>query len=1032
METMQQIISAGANIVDATDLSRDVSRLRASFPKAHLLIDRAEWGRFKDVNLAVLLSQLKDATYDAEDLLRELDEQLLQQKTEAANRSVAGQFLASIFNRARVWISRSKARAEDAQSKLDKVIGEMEGALNFMGLNIEPRQLGKAPRMPETSSVLSESLVFGRDEEQGRVISLLGVPSAMPRSSAKRLREKSRRSSAMEVVATDLTVLPIVGIGGVGKTTLAQLVYNDPRVKSHFDLRIWVCVSDLFDIKRVTKEILEHTSASAEATDSLASLNSLQVELSQQLKEEKFLLVLDDVWPSACQEWRTFSAPLRYGHHGSMVLVTTRSLRVADLVATIEPPAAAVELQGLPTDIFWDFFSKCAFGRECLQSYPQLQEIGRGIASRLCGSPLAAKTLGRLLNTELTERHWRSIQNNELWELAQQDNEILPALRLSYLYLPQELKRCFALCCMFPKDYSFEKDEIVDLWASQGYVAPAGSMRLEDVGSRYLDDLSSRFLLQADPKFPGLSRYVMHDLIHDMAQSVSVGECFLMQDSSSYQSLRRMPQTVRHMSIEVDNAALSRMKTDLDNLNKLRSLRFGTRFEVEMISWFSQLSNILFLSLKGCKLVKLPESLCVLNHLRYLDISHSSIQEFPEKFWCLYNLQVVDASRTRLQTIHEGVTKLVNLRRLSLPVKSSHELSKISGIGNLCCLRNLSYFRVGSVNGRKIGELKGMNQLSGTLSIRSIGRVQNMAEAAEANLADKQYLEELVLEWRVQACGWRRFENEVLEGLHPPSRIERLRVECFGGDVAPSWFNPENLPNVKSLQLSRCQSLRYLSVCFPSLNQLILWEVGIEELTALADGSHPSLPSLSNLRLFSCRKLTNLEHFLCPQYLPFIKSIEIVWCTSLLSMPVHRFAGFVCLQDLKIHSCWKLVWPSEAIVFPPSLQRLSICYCGELDKSFQPGCLENLASLRLVQLEGCHNVEVVPLNSISTSIKCLVLRHCSELSSIGGSPTAALSSIQHVDISDCPKFIQVQQPLLNQGLSTPKEKELHKFLQYTT
>lgn len=321
---------------------------------------------------------------------------------------------------------------------------------------------------------------------------------------------------------------------------------------------------------------------------------------------------------------------------------------------------------------------------------------------------------------ELTERHWRSIQNNELWELAQQDNEILPALRLSYLYLPQELKRCFALCCMFPKDYSFEKDEIVDLWASQGYVAPAGSMRLEDVGSGYLDDLSSRFLLQADPKFPGLSRYVMHDLIHDMAQSVSVDECFLMQDSSSYQSLRRMPQTVRHMSIEVDNAALNRMTTDLDNLNKLRSLRFGTRFEVEMISWFSQLSNILFLSLKGCKLVKLPESLCVLNHLRYLDISHSSIQEFPEKFWCLYNLQVVDASHTRLQTIHEGVTKLVNLRRLSLPVKSSHELSKISAIGNLSCLRNLSYFRVGSVNGRKIGELKGMNQLSGTLSIRSI------------------------------------------------------------------------------------------------------------------------------------------------------------------------------------------------------------------------------------------------------------------------------------------------------------------------
>ncbi|XP_047057312.1 uncharacterized protein LOC124663680 [Lolium rigidum] len=321
-----------------------------------------------------------------------------------------------------------------------------------------------------------------------------------------------------------------------------------------------------------------------------------------------------------------------------------------------------------------------------------------------------------------------------------------------------------------------------------------------------------------------------------------------------------------------------------------------------------------------------------------------------------------------------------------------------------------------------------MNQLSGMLSIRNIGRVQSMAEATEASLVDKQYLEELVLEWRVQTCGWRMVENEVFEGLHPPSRIVRLRVECFGGDVAPSWFKPESLP--------KCEKSASFTV---SLTQLVLWEVGIEELTTLADGvameasssgGHSPLPSLASLRLFSCRKLTNLDHFLRPQYLPFIKSIEIVWCTSLLSMPVSSFEGFVCLQDLKIHSCWKLVCPSEAIVLPPSLQRLSICYCGELDKSFRPACLENLASLILVQLEGCHNVEVVALNCISTSVRCLVLRHCSELASIGGSQ-AALSSIQHVDISDCPKLVEVQQPLLNQGLSMPRDKELHTFLQYT-
>jgi hypothetical protein len=173
-----------------------------------------------------------------------------------------------------------------------------------------------------------------------------------------------------------------------------------------------------------------------------------------------------------------------------MILVTTRFLKVADLVGTIEP----VKLKGLPTDIFWEFFKKCAFSKEQPESYPKLQHIGQSIASRLCGSPLAAKTLGHLLNMELTEQHWITIQNSELWELPHEENEILPALQLSYLYLPRELKRCFAICSIFQKDYSFERDELVDIWVAQDFVASGGSMRLEDMGYRYLDDLRSRFL----------------------------------------------------------------------------------------------------------------------------------------------------------------------------------------------------------------------------------------------------------------------------------------------------------------------------------------------------------------------------------------------------------------------------------------------------------------------------------------------------------------------------------------------------------
>jgi hypothetical protein len=1057
MEALQWILSAGTNFFEAIQLNNELQRLRDTLPKARVLISRSEWGMFKDKEVAKLVSRLKDTTYDAEDLLRELDDQVLRKRIEDADRSRAGQLLSSSLNLAKILIHGSKTRIKDTQDKLDKVVAEIKDVLDVKGLmSVEPSQI-----MPETTSVISAPEVVGRDGERddlieklgvmiGRevqrdqVIKLLGVPLTGKRgritagsngkraaasndvastSRAKQQKGNGGRAGLAETNCTNnVSVIPIVGIGGVGKTTLAQFIYNDPRVEHHFGVKIWVCVSDFFDKRRIIKEIIE--SIRGKEFNPPRSLDLLQKELKERLKMcPKFLLVLDDIWPNANADWEAFYAPLKYGPEGSMILVTTRSPVVATRVTTsnCEP----VQLGGLPTDIFWDFFRKCAFGTNDPESYPHLQDICQSISTRLCGSPLAAKTLGRLLNMSLTERHWRTIQKSELWELRHEENEILPALQLSYLYLPEEVKRCFVFCSMFPKDYSFERDEIVDIWVAEGFVAPGGSMYPEDVGITYLDELRNRFLFQTDPKFPNKTRYVMHDLIHDMALSFSMDECLVMKDLRN-QNKSRMQNTVRHMSIEVDGESLTRMG-DIQHLDKLHSLRFGIRFGVE-ITWFSQLSNILFLSLKGCKLVKLPDSICELTSLRYLDISHSSVEELPSKFWCLYSLQVLDASRSSLIRVHQDVTKLINLRQLTLPGEASQSLSRISGLGNLCRLRNLQDFTVARKNGRRIGELKFMNQLNGRLSIRALSSVTSEEEAAEARLVEKQYLKELVLHFQQS---YLHSQNGVLEGLRPHSRIECLIVQGFCGDRLPSWFKPEDLPTLITLELSQCWQIESLPIpCFADGTQVGLrGDIGTQ-LAASSISSSNGIASFAFTRLTylhfkCCCKLTNLEQFLTPEKLPCIKSIVLEECLNLASIPVHSFVGFVCLRDLKICYCDKLECPQEMLL-PPSLQRLCIVDCNELERSF-PACLTNLTSLTLLQLAHCDSVTCIPLSSISSNmLKCLVISNCPELSSIGGSH--GLASIQYVQLSGCPKLTEVQLPFDKKELRTNEGKELLKFL----
>jgi CRISPR/Cas system CSM-associated protein Csm2 small subunit len=260
------------------------------------------------------------------------------------------------------------------------------------------------PHMPastkrsDTSSEITQKKLFGRDA----------------------IFEKTVKDiiSATQSGET-LSVLPIVGPGGIGKTTFTQHLYNDTRIKKQFSVRVWTCVSTNFDVLKLTKEIwscLPPTENEAnKITNETANLDQLQKSTAERLKSKRFLIVLDDIWEcSSTDEWEKLLAPFGKDEtSGNMILVTTRFPKIVEMVTKESRP---VDLRGLDPDDFWKFFQICAFGR--IQDEHDDQEligIAKEIAHKLKCSPLAAKTVGRLLIKKPFQEYWMKILENKEW-----------------------------------------------------------------------------------------------------------------------------------------------------------------------------------------------------------------------------------------------------------------------------------------------------------------------------------------------------------------------------------------------------------------------------------------------------------------------------------------------------------------------------------------------------------------------------------------------------------------------------------------
>ncbi|GMP42102.1 hypothetical protein CsSME_00011954 [Camellia sinensis var. sinensis] len=728
-----------------------------------------------------------------------------------------------------------------------------------------------------TSSLLSKSQVVGRKDDKEKIVEML-VSAALD-------KDVSEEEGHIATIA-------IVGMGGVGKTTLARLVYNDDAVKDHFQRRIWISVNFNFNLDRILQEM--KVSLYGKSYNPTVSMDNVQTEVHKLLAGKCFLLVLDDVWTQNITDWEQLKVILENGERGSRVIVTSRSKRVFGIQAN------PYNLSEMGEEECWDLFKKHAFqgNNTSGDARKRLEDIGRGIVHKCQGLPLAVKVMGLLLcNIEASK--WEDILKNDIWKVEQNlkegEEEILPALMLSFIHLPSHLKQCFAYCSIFPKGYGFDKNELVKFWMAEGFIQLSDIERMEDKGLRYFDELLARSFFQ--PNDEPETNCKMHDLIHDLALSVSSRYIHHLKDDGKCD----VSETSRYVSLvckDVEQPIMniiskSRRICTLLSPTELFTKEFG---QVLLEQIFHNLRYIRLLDLSSSTLMELPKSIKELKLLSYLDLSKTEIRQLPDAICSLHNLQTLKLLGCHyFSDLPKDLSILINLRYLEVDEIFWFRCSTLPrGIGSLTSLHNLHKFPLGCQKGYGIEELKNLLYLTGKLHI---SKLENAVNACDANLKDKPMLRELVLEWserNFQLTG-EITDERTLEDLNPHSSLEVLRIIHYMGTRIPTWMRSGELQTLKVLSLYHCKNCKILTLGqLPALEELYI--KGMEELE---EWHEEGPPSMYRLNISNCPKLRKL-----PGFLGDLRVLKIKKCDSLKALPVTPFLVFLILIDNLAFEGW--------------------------------------------------------------------------------------------------------------------------------
>ncbi|KAL6890152.1 hypothetical protein ACP4OV_008915 [Aristida adscensionis] len=585
-----------------------------------------------------------------------------------------------------------------------------------------------------------------------------------------------------------LKVISIVGVGGLGKTTLVNTMYQ--QLSGQFNCHAFTSVSLNPDIKGVLSSILRQVSFQRYCNIETWTVEEIIYRTREILEDKRYLVIIDDIWDQSA--WEIIKCAFVENNCSSRIITTTRVLDVAAFCCS-KVDGAIYKLKHLSHDDSKKLFYRSIFGSEdgCLS---ELKEVSEKILKKCGGVPLAINAIASLLASETNINKWYSVDKSicSVPDKSGGVENMRNILSISYYGLPSHLRACLLYLSIFPEDYSISKEQLIRRWIFEGFIPGEDVVTLYELGEKYFMELVNKNMIQ--PEYIDAHGRVLacrvHDMVLDLITSLSYEENFAI--TLPGQRSRNLPKKIHRLSLQ--NNADGHDMANSRNLSHLRSLVIFPR-AAKLLPPLSCFHLLRVLDFEGCHDLQSYQIDGLLNllHLRCLVLKDTEIASLPKEIGKLHYLQTIDLRNSRISELPSTFVQLRQLMQLYI----DRSVMLPVGFGAMKALQALTYIGV-SKSPYFIEELGNLTELR-TLHISVSGiRHRSYKNSLVDSLCNLKKLHELCI------------LGGVLSTL--PTRINSCFLCLKTLDMKIYTLTHENFRNLGALRCLFCLHLTVLEI----------------------------------------------------------------------------------------------------------------------------------------------------------------------------------------------------------------------------